>query len=79
MEKIKNKISISDFTVGEVEKIVYSPGGLYDRVRKRIETIGTREVARRMEVSTQSVNHFKSYSKPKIMSILKYARAVGIE
>ena len=66
-------------TIDELEQQIYGEGGLLFRVKDKIHELGIREVVKIMDVSTQSVYIFINYKRPKLETITKYARAVGVE
>lgn len=73
-------------TPREIESAIYGENGLYDRVIIAMNKERTGIIARKLEISSQQVDSFKGYkkdgvysSKPKLETIAKYAKGLGVE
>ncbi len=82
----KTQIPAKPMTPEQIESEIYGDGGLYDRVVVAMNKERTGIIARKLEISSQSLNLFKSYKrdgiyseKPTFRIISKYAQKLGVE
>ena len=66
-------------TLKEIDATLYSPGGKAEQIKKKIVDLTVREVAKRLDKSTQNVNIFKGTARPKLSTLIEFGKAVGVE
>lgn len=66
-------------TLKEIDAALYGAGGLTEQIKKKIIELTVREVAKRLDKSTQNVNIFRHTDRPKLETLIKFGEAVGIE
>lgn len=73
-------------TPTEIHDLIYGPDGLYKRVVDEIDDIGIRKAGKLCNKSTQHMNMIRAAfvkneikSKPKLETIMKIAKSLGVE
>jgi hypothetical protein len=70
----KKKLSID-----EIDAEIYGDGGLLDRVKDKICSLGVPFVATRTGKSVQNIYGFIRADEPKMKTIKDYAEVLGVE